>query len=73
MVKKKNLADLMNENLVTDPSINNASSIAFIFEYQNIKLAFLGDAKPSVCLQGIKKIKRLSIFRSRFIKIVTSW
>lgn len=53
---KKNLADLMNENLVSDQSINNASSIAFIFEYQSIKLAFLGDARPSVCLQGIKKI-----------------
>lgn len=52
----RNLADLMNENLVSDQSINNASSIAFIFEYQCIKLAFLGDAKPSVCLQGIKKI-----------------
>lgn len=53
---KENLADLMNENLVSDQSINNASSIAFIFEYQSIKLAFLGDARPSVCLQGIKKI-----------------
>ena len=53
---KRNLADLMNENLVSDQSINNASSIAFIFEYQSIKLAFLGDARPSVCLQGIKKI-----------------
>ena len=53
---KKDLADLMNENLVSDQSINNASSIAFIFEYQSIKLAFLGDARPSVCLQGIKKI-----------------
>ena len=42
---KKNLADLMNENLVTDPSINNASSIAFIFEYQNIKLAFFRRCK----------------------------
>lgn len=53
---KENLSDLMNENLVSDQSINNASSIAFIFEYQSIKLAFLGDARPSVCLQGIKKI-----------------
>ena len=66
---KKNLADLMNENLVTDPSINNASSIAFIFEYQNIKLAFLGDAKPSVCLQGIKKINDSAYLEVDLLKL----
>lgn len=66
---KKNLADLMNENLVSDQSINNASSIAFIFEYQSIKLAFLGDARPSVCLQGIKKINDADYLEVDLLKL----
>ena len=66
---KENLADLMNENLVSDQSINNASSIAFIFEYQSIKLAFLGDAKPSVCLQGIKKINDADYLEVDLLKL----
>ena len=66
---KKNLSDLMNENLASDPSINNASSIAFIFEYQSIKLAFLGDARPSVCLQGIKKINNADYLEVDLLKL----
>ena len=66
---KENLADLMNENLVSDQSINNASSIAFIFEYQSIKLAFLGDARPSVCLQGIKKINDANYLEVDLLKL----
>ena len=66
---KENLADLMNENLVSDQSINNASSIAFIFEYQSIKLVFLGDARPSVCLQGIKKINDANYLEVDLLKL----
>lgn len=54
---KQNLEDLMKEKLLSDSSINNASSIAFIFVYENVKLVFLGDAKPAVCLKGLKKFK----------------
>lgn len=66
---KKNLADLMQEKLLSDSSPNNASSIAFIFEYHSIKLAFLGDAKPSVCLQGIKKINDADHFEVDLLKL----
>lgn len=66
---KKNLVDLMQEKLLSDSSPNNASSIAFIFEYHSIKLAFLGDAKPSVCLQGIKKINDADRFEVDLLKL----
>lgn len=52
---KQNLTDLMRVQSGTDSSVNNASSIAFLFEYQDIKGAFLGDSKPSVCMEGLKK------------------
>lgn len=52
---KKSLDDLMLERLGNDSSINNASSIAFLFEYENIKIAFLADAKPAVCVRGLKE------------------
>jgi beta-lactamase superfamily II metal-dependent hydrolase len=48
------LTDLMNEHVRSDSSVNNASSIAFIFEYKDIKAVFLGDAKPTVCISGLK-------------------
>ena len=38
-----------------DSSVNNASAIALLFEYKNIKGAFLGDAKPSICMEGMKE------------------
>ena len=41
---RKNLKDLMGEKLTYDSSINNAASIAFLFEYANSRIAFLGDA-----------------------------
>lgn len=37
-----------------DSSVNNRSSIAFLFTYQNVKMLFLGDASPKVCVDGTK-------------------
>lgn len=54
---RKNLTDLMNECLGNDPSVNNAASIALLFEYEDVKIVFLADAKPSVCIQGLKELK----------------
>lgn len=50
----KDLEELKKESLTYDTSTNNKSSIAFLFEYENFKLAFLGDAVPSVCMKGLK-------------------
>ncbi|MDI5896016.1 ComEC/Rec2 family competence protein [Flavobacterium algoritolerans] len=37
-----------------DTSIANGSSIAFIMEYENKNFLFLGDAHPSVVIEGLK-------------------
>lgn len=51
--KKNDLASYIEENIGGKITVTNASSIAFIFEYEDYKLAFLGDADPSVCAEGI--------------------
>lgn len=66
---RQNLDDLMNVQVGTDSSVNNASSIAFLFEYQDIKGAFLGDAKPSVCMAGLKNFNITDSYPVDFIKI----
>ncbi len=38
-----------------DTSIANGSSIAFIMEYENRNFLFLGDAHPSIVIEGLKK------------------
>lgn len=66
---KQNLTDLMRVQSGTDSSVNNASSIAFLFEYQDIKGAFLGDSKPSVCMEGLKKFDIKGVYPLDFVKI----
>lgn len=39
-----------------DDSVPNGSSIAFIMEYNDKRFLFLGDAHPSVVIQGLKKV-----------------
>lgn len=53
----------------TDGSVNNASSIAFLFEYEDVKGAFLADAKPSVCVDGLKKFDIKNPCMVDFVKI----
>lgn len=53
----KDIDILKKEKWGVDASVNNASSIAFLFEYKEIKLALLADSKPTVCLRGMKKFK----------------
>lgn len=52
--KKKKLSEYVKEQVMEDNSVTNGSSIAFILEYGNSKAAFLGDAWPSECIQGIR-------------------
>ena len=63
------LDDLMNYRVGTDNSVNNASSIAFLFEYNKIRGAFLADAKPSVCIDGLRKFGIKSNYKVDFIKL----
>lgn len=49
--------DILKEKLLTerDTSVNNGSSIAFLFEYQDVRIAFLADAWEDVCIKGLKR------------------
>ena len=40
-----------------------------MFEYQDIKGAFLGDSKPSVCIEGLKKFNIKDVYSLDFIKL----
>lgn len=51
---EKDLEDLKTVRMGNDSSVNNRSSIAFLFTYQNVKMLFLGDASPKVCVDGTK-------------------
>lgn len=54
MEDKKELSTYQDEEVIEDFNCKNGSSIGFIFEYNFCKLAFLADAHPSVCVDGIK-------------------
>ena len=51
----KDIDDFLYHIYVEDSSVTNRSSIAFLFQYESVKIAFLGDASPSVCVEGIKQ------------------
>lgn len=56
------LEDFINEENQTnfefkeDTSVANGSSIAFIMEYENKSFLFLGDAHPSIVIEGLRKL-----------------
>jgi len=47
---------LSNQGFVEDQSLANASSIAFLMEYKSKKILMLGDAVPTVIVEGLKKL-----------------
>lgn len=47
--------NLSNEVFVEDETTTNGSSIAFVLEYKNLHMLFLGDAHPSVIVNSLKK------------------
>jgi beta-lactamase superfamily II metal-dependent hydrolase len=40
--------------------VSNRSSIAFLFEYHEKKILFLGDAHPSIIIESLKKLRKLN-------------
>lgn len=64
-----NLDEMMKIKMRSDSSVNNAASLAFIFEYLDVKGAFLGDAKPSVCLKGLKTLMITEPYNIDFLKL----
>lgn len=69
MLEKDDLQSLMNETLRTDTSVTNRSSLAFLFEYQDIKGAFLGDAAAPVVYEGLKKLGISAPYPLDFLKL----
>lgn len=63
----KELQETMNEEYKFDTDITNASSIALLWEYDNIRILFLGDSPPSQvdesirCLIRERGLDRLSV------------
>lgn len=46
---------LSNEVFLEDDTATNGSSIAFVLEYNNLRLLFLGDAHPTLVVNSLKK------------------
>ncbi len=63
------LDDLKNKKLGNDQSITNRSSLAFIFEYEDVKGAFLGDAASPVMCKGLEKLGINAPYPVDFIKL----
>ncbi len=60
--KRSSIFTLLRNEIIQegrDLSNSNGASIAFILEYKNIKLLFLGDAHEDVVLEGLLKYKEL--------------
>lgn len=69
MPKEEDLHSLMKERLGTDTSVSNRSSLAFLFEYQDIKGGFLGDAAAPVVYEGLKKLGISAPYPLDFLKL----
>lgn len=67
--KNDDIQSLMNEKLGTDTSVSNRSSLAFLFEYQDINGAFLGDAAAPVVCRGLKKLGVTAPYPLDFLKL----
>ena len=67
--EKDDLQFLMNKKFGADPSVTNRSSLAFLFEYQDIKGAFLGDAAAPVVYKGLRKLGLATPYPLDFLKL----
>ena len=50
------LDELCGCSVPEDTSFSNGASIALLVEFEKIRMAFLGDAYPSVCVNGLRKL-----------------
>ena len=69
MPKDDDIQSLMNEKLGIDTSVSNRSSLAFLFEYQDINGAFLGDAAAPVIYRGLKELGITAPYPLDFLKL----
>lgn len=54
-----------------DHSVSNGGSLAFLFDYDNIHLAFLGDAHVDICADGLRLLgySKENPYRADFVKL----
>ena len=69
MPQNRDIRDLMEEKLGSDSSTTNRSSLAFLFEYENVRGAFLGDAAAPVICKGLKVAGITKPYPLDFIKL----
>lgn len=49
----RDISDYMNESDEDDTRVENRASIAFVFEVDHMRMAFLADANPHICAAGL--------------------
>jgi beta-lactamase superfamily II metal-dependent hydrolase len=57
ILTKQNIIDFAKQEIKIDNSPTNRSSIAFIWEFNNHQILFLGDSAPDVILKQIRQFK----------------
>ena len=55
----RKLVDFKLNDFVEDDSVENATSISFLFEYEGKRILFLADTAPSVVVEGLRVTKVL--------------
>lgn len=50
-----NISDYLSKPDISEKRMENKVGIAFVFEYKEIKLAFLADADADICVEGLKR------------------
>lgn len=62
---------LMEARTTADSSISNGGSLAFLFDYEDVHLAFLGDAHANICVDGLRLLgyTKEHPYRADFVKL----
>lgn len=65
----KSIKELIQNPFLSDTSVANGSSIAFILEYKELKFLFLADSHMSVVIDSLKEIKQNKPLKVEFVKL----
>lgn len=67
----ENLDDMRHEREAPDQSVSNGASLAFLFDYEETHIAFLGDAFADVCVEGLKNLgySEVNPYQASLIKL----
>lgn len=65
----KSIKELIQNPFLSDTSVANGSSIAFILEYKELKFLFLADSHMNVVIDSLKEIKHNKPLKVEFVKL----